>query len=167
MLTLAAFQTLVESGIDKEYATELVADIGWKIYISFLPIPKLIAKLSTRDPQKQIDLIIRLFMIFPFSTPGRPGYECNVSSDSEHIWTDWTYCPPFAFVQHYVEMHGDRGELNAFRKSWCDYDWALAYAMVDGGYNQKGFYHRPHALSEGDRVCNMCWSAKIPEIVET
>ena len=74
------------------------------------------------------------------------------------------HCPPFAFVRNYIEKHGDRGELEAFQRSWCRYDWGLTYAMVDGRYGVRGHYERPHTLSAGDDVCDMRWRAEVPPV---
>jgi hypothetical protein len=160
--TIAAYHALIKSDVERDYATELFADIGWKIYSKFIALPKLIAKIITRDPQKQVKIILKMFMIFPFSTPGYPGYECKAWSEPNRYCTYWTHCPPFEFVRRYVEVHGDHGEIEAFKKSWCWYDWSLAYAIVDGGYKVHGHYERLHTLSEGDDICDMEWTAQIP-----
>jgi len=159
-LTVAGYRAFVDGGIERDYAIELFADVGWKVYVKLLSVPRAIARLITRDPQRQMNLILRMFMIFPFSTPGRPAYECKAWAEGDHFCTYWTYCPPFAFVKSLVERRGDRGELEAFRRAWCTYDWALTYAMVDGGYGRRGRYERPHTLSAGDEVCDMRWSVQ-------
>ncbi len=160
ILTIGLYHAFIDAGIEQAYATELFADAGWKLYVTFLGIPKRIARIVTRDPQRQLNVILRMFLRFPFSTPGRPGYEVRVWAKDDRFVTHWTWCPPFQFVKQYVKAHGDRGEIEAFYRSWCWYDWALTYAMVDGS-DQKGYYERPHTLSQGDDVCDMCWSAKI------
>jgi hypothetical protein len=162
LVTVSAYHALLNEGVQKLYAIELVSDIGWKVYTSLLPLPKLISRLITPDNQKQVNLILRMFMIFPFSTPGRPGYECNAWEEPGRFCTDWTHCPPFEFVQRYAEIHGDRGEIELYQRTWCEYDWALAYALVDGTFNVKGHYERPHTLSHGDKVCDMRWYAGTP-----
>jgi hypothetical protein len=58
-----------------------------------------------------------------------------------------------------VERHGDRGELEAFYQSWCLYDWPAADILAGGRAGEHGHYERPHTLSQGDSVCDMCWSA--------
>jgi hypothetical protein len=96
---------------------------------------------------------------FPFSAPGRPGYELKTwQAEDDTFITAWTYCPPFAFVGQYVDDHGDRGEVQAFFHSWCQFDWALAYAIVEGT-GQPGWFQRPHNLSQGDASCDMVWAA--------
>lgn len=164
VVTVGAYHALLNVGIEKEYAIELFADIGWKVYAKLLPLPRFIARIVTKDKQKQINIILRLFMLYPFSTPGRPGYECKAWSEPGYFCTYWTHCPPFEFVRQYVKQHGDEGELEAYQKSWCEYDWALTYAMVNGAFGVQGHYERPHTLSFGDDVCDMHWRAKVPKI---
>ncbi len=163
LFTVAAYHAIVKRGIERTYAAELVADIGWKLYARMVAVPKLVARIIHRDPQKQINLILRLFMVYPFSAPGRPGYEVKAWSEADRYCTFWTHCPPLQVVRNYVKRHGDSGELEAFRMSWCSYDWALTYALLDGGFQEKGHYERPHTMSAGDDVCDMCWYARAPD----
>jgi hypothetical protein len=95
-------------------------------------------------------------MRFPFSSPGRPGYEARVWSDGDGYHTHFTHCPPQSFVRRLVDEQGDHGELDAFYRSWCLYDWPGADLIAADG--QRGHYARPHTLSRGDSVCDMCWS---------
>jgi hypothetical protein len=167
VVTVAAYHAFLQAGVEKDYAIELFADIGWRVYTKFLPFPQLVSRLATRDPRKRVNIILRMFMIFPFSIPGRPGYECKAKAETDHFCTYWTHCPPFEFVRQYVEAHGDRGELKAFQRSWCWYDWALTYAMVNGSFKVRGHYERPHTLSEGDDICDMRWYAQVPSNTHT
>ncbi|MDF1499770.1 MAG: hypothetical protein P1P76_04800 [Anaerolineales bacterium] len=146
----------------KEYAIELLADVGWKLYVKFLAFPKLVAKIMARDPQKQMNAVLGLMLRFPFNAPGRPGYEVEAwEAEDGSLKTHWTFCPPLAYVQHYLSNHEDRGELEAFIGSWCRFDWAFANAIMEGT-GQAGWYQRPHTLSEGDVICDMRWAAKSP-----
>lgn len=160
VLSISLYHALLNSGIEKDYAIELFADIGWKLYVKFLAIPKAIARIRTSVPQEQMNLVLKAFLRFPFSAPGQPGYEVEAgATESGAFATDWSWCPPFAFVRRYVEQHGDRGELRAFFHSWCQYDWALADAIVEGT-GHAGAYTRPHTLSRGDDICDMVWAAQ-------
>ncbi|NIS79342.1 MAG: hypothetical protein GTO14_03770 [Anaerolineales bacterium] len=159
IITVGMYHALLDAGIERSYAIELLADVGWKIYGKFIPIPKRIARLATSNPQHQINLILRMFMRFPFNAPGRPGYEVRAWAEEDRFLTYWTFCPPFHFVKQYTEMNGDRGELEVFDRTWCSFDWALTYAMTEGS-GKSGYYARPHTLSRGDDVCDMCWSAE-------
>ncbi len=66
---------------------------------------------------------------------------------------------PLGFVKRYVERHGGRGELEAFYRSWCLYDWPAADLLAGGKRGAHPHYQRAHTLSRGDSVCDMCWSA--------
>lgn len=158
VVTTAAYQVMIDRGIERRYAMELVADVGWKLYAWMLRLAALPARLAHRDPKVRMERTLRALMKFPFSAPGRPGYEVQVWSEGDRVHTHWTHCPPQAFVRALVERRGDRGELEAFFRSWCLYDWPGADVLAGDG--ERGHYERPHTLSRGDSVCDMCWHAR-------
>lgn len=158
-VTLAGYRALRVRGIDKEHAVDLLGDVGWQLYMMLASLPRTIGKVFVRDPQKRIEYILRALMVFPFSAPGRPGYEVRAWADDDGFHTHWTCCPPFEFAERLSVLSGDKGELDAFRLTWCTYDWGLTYALLDGAFGVAGRYERPHTLSYGDSVCDMCWSA--------
>jgi len=155
VVTTAAYQSLLDRGIAQDYARILFADIGWKIYSLMLRTVSLPFRLFVRDPGRRMERILRILMIFPFSAPGRPGYEVEVWTEGDDTYTHWTHCPPHTFVRNLVESNGDRGELQAFRESWCLYDWPGADIIAGDG--ETGHYSREHTLSREDSVCDMCW----------
>lgn len=104
LFTVAAYQAIVKRGIERTYAAELLADVGWKLYAKMVAVPRLIARLVYRDPQQQLNLILRMFMIYPFSAPGRPGYEVEAWSETDRYCTFWTHCPPLQAVRDYVHL---------------------------------------------------------------
>ncbi|NIM95588.1 MAG: hypothetical protein GTO18_17965 [Anaerolineales bacterium] len=161
IMTIGFYHALLDAGIDRNYAIELFADVGWKIYVKFISLPKRIVRIIISDPQLQMNMMLRMFMRFPFSPAGRPGYEGKGWAEEGQFLTHWTFCAPFHFVMQYSETHGDRGEADVFYRSWCWFDWPLAYAMVEGS-GKPGYYTRPHTLSLGDEVCDMCWAAERP-----
>lgn len=158
-LTVAAHHALRDLGLDRDYAIELFADVGWRIYERMLGVPLFVARVVTRDPQRRMELVLRALLRFPFSAPGRPGYEVRAWSEPTVFHTDWTYCAPLGFVRRHVERHGDNGELEAFHRSWCLYDWAAADLLAGTRARGRAHYERKHTLSRGDPVCDMCWSA--------
>lgn len=158
VVTTAAYRELLERGVSREYATDLVADLGWKVYARMVAVSSLPARLLTRSPRRRLETTLRLLMRFPFSAPGSPGYEVRAWREGERFFTHWTHCPPHTFVRSLVEAGEDRGELEAFYRSWCLYDWAAADLLVGDG--EHGHYERPHTLSRGDPVCDMCWGAR-------
>jgi hypothetical protein len=159
VVSLATYRAFLNAGIERAYAIELFADVGWNVYERFIALPRRVARILTRDPQRRLELILRALLVYPFSRPGSPGYEARVWSEPGAFCTYWTHCPPLEFVRRWVETHGAQGELELFRKSWCAYNWAVTYAMVDGDAGQRGRYERPHTMSAGDEVCDMRWSA--------
>jgi hypothetical protein len=38
VVTLAAYRSFLEAGVEKEYATELISDVAWKVYLSWIPL---------------------------------------------------------------------------------------------------------------------------------
>ena len=143
--TRAAYHAFLEAGIEAVYATELISDVAWKVYAAWLPIPRFFARLASRDPQKQMNFILRAFLRYPFS---EPGYQRKVWEESDGLNTTWYRCPP----QAYFKQHGTPEEMLFFNRTWCTFDWAIANEMVKGGW-----YERPHTLSAGDNVCDMKW----------
>jgi hypothetical protein len=159
-LTIAGYHALIDRGVDREHAIGLFADVGWKVYEQMLRLPHLLARLRTRDPQRRMNFVLEAMMRFPFSAPGKPGYEVHAWAEADRFHTHWTYCAPLGFVQRYVEKHGDRGELDAFYQSWCLYDWPAADILAGGRAAERGHYQRLHTLSRGDDVCDMWWSTE-------
>jgi hypothetical protein len=155
VVTTAAYQVLIERGVNGRYAMILTADVGWKIYAWMLRIAALPARLMTRDPHQQVERTLRALMVFPFSSPGAPGYAVRAWSEGDRFFTHWTHCPPQSFVRRLVQARGDHGELDAFYHSWCLYDWPGADILA--GDTSVPHYARPQTMSRGDSVCDMCW----------
>lgn len=158
VVTTAAYREMLDRGVARDYAATLVADVGWKIYAWMLTASAIPARLFARSPVRRLGWTLKLLMWFPFSAPGKPAYEVRTWSDGERVFTHWTHCPPQTFVRALVAREEDRGELDAFYRSWCLYDWAAADLLAGDG--ERGHYERPHTLSRGDAVCDMCWSAR-------
>ena len=145
VFSLAVWRALLAEGIDRPYATELVTDLAWKIYEKWVVLPRLAARCTHRDPQQQMNLMLRMFLRFPFS---RPGYNWQARPEAGAFALDIYRCP----VRDYL---ASQGEEEFMRNSWCTLDFALAQVMTQGGH-----YQRPHTLTAGDRVCDMTWFAK-------
>lgn len=142
VLTHGLYRALLSEGVEKDYATELVSDLIWTIYETWIVLPRAIARLMARDPQKQMALMLRMFLRYPFSSP---GYEWQAFPERDSFGLDIYRCP----VHDYFK---GQGEEEFMLKSWCTQDFALAQVMTRGGS-----YERPHTLSAGDRVCDMKW----------
>ncbi|MBT8464904.1 MAG: L-2-amino-thiazoline-4-carboxylic acid hydrolase [Deltaproteobacteria bacterium] len=161
VVTTAAYQTLLERGVSRRYASTLVGDVGWKLYAWMLNVAALPARITTRDPYKRVERTLQALLLFPFSAPGAPGYEVEAWSEGDRFLTHWTHCPPHVFVRDLVKNQGDHGELDAFYHSWCLYDWPAADLLAGDG--ERGHYTRPHTMSRGDPVCDMCWLGRAPK----
>jgi len=144
--SLAMYKALLSEGVERDYAIELFTGIAWKVYEKFVVVPRLLARLVTRDPQKRMNFMLHAFLRFPFN---RPGYQWKIKKQgkSNGFLIDFYRCP----VQDYFH---EMGEDDFLLNSWCTLDFALAQMMVKGGH-----YERPHTLSAGDALCDMTWSA--------
>lgn len=151
VLTHGLYRALLSEGLDTEYATELVSDLQWVIYEKWILLPRSIARLSTRDPQEQMNVMLRLFLRFPFSPP---GYDSKVSMENGAFGLDIYRCP----VHDYFKA---QGEEEFMLNSWCKQDFALAQVMTEGGS-----YERPRTLTAGDKVCDMKWYGRPKEAQE-
>jgi len=146
VFTLSNYQALRAAVDDKAYATELAADFCWRGYEQSISVSRWIARLVTRDPKKQMNLMMRMGLRYPFS---RPDYDWKVLPDPDAFAVDFYRCPVF----NYFKTQGEEA-VEFFRNSWCTLDFPLAECMVRGGR-----YERPHTLSAGDEVCDMRWIA--------
>lgn len=151
VLTVAAYRAFRDEGLGHDRSIRLFGDAGWSIYRQMLTVPRLVAERLERDPQRRMNVELRMLLRFPFSRPsdpGAPGYHGTMTEQRDRYLTHWTACPPLEMVRR---LGGD-DELDAFRRTWCQYDWAAAREMVPGGR-----FERPHTLSYGDEVCDMTW----------
>lgn len=111
-LTLALFQALLNDGIDRRYAIELTGGTCWKIYAQWGQIPRLIARLRTRDPVRRISIAVDMFLRFPFNSP---GYLRHDRAEPRGRAFGVLGCP----VAGYLAGHG-AADLAA--GSWCNLD---------------------------------------------
>jgi hypothetical protein len=158
IFTAAGYRVLLDAGWTVEAARSALADAGWLLYSQMLALSSMPFRLTTRDPAKRLRRTIRTLLRFPFDAPGAPGYEVHVSEDASGISTHFTHCPPQTFVRT-LTRSDDRGDLEAFRQSWCRYDWPGADLIAGDG--RRGHYSRPRTLSHGDAVCDMCWRGEV------
>lgn len=156
--TIASYRAMLRLNIEVMAAKRLTADIGWDIYAFMLRLSSLPFGIITRNPGKRLRWTIRLLLHFPFNAPGAPGYAVTAWNDDDAIHTHWTHCPPQTFVRNLISETGDCGDLDAFYRSWCLYDWPGADLIA--GDRRRGHYHRSQTLSRGDPVCDMCWAGR-------
>lgn len=158
VFTAAAYRVLLDAGWSTEDARRAISDAGWILYARMLRLSSLPFRLTTRDPAQRLRCTIQALLRFPFDAPGPPGYEVTVTADTAGIRTHFSHCPPQTFVRALVSKD-DRGDLEAFRQSWCRYDWPGADLIA--GHRKRGHYSRAHTLSHGDAVCDMCWRGQV------
>jgi len=115
-LTLAMFEALLDEGIDRAYAIELVSDACWNVYGQWAQIPKLVSRLGTRDPVGRMRSCVDMFLRFPFN---RPGYVYEDRPEPKGRALDILRCP----VADYLGAH-DASDLAV--GSWCNLDFQLA-----------------------------------------
>ncbi|UXX85255.1 L-2-amino-thiazoline-4-carboxylic acid hydrolase [Roseovarius pelagicus] len=156
--TIAADAALRRHEVRVECAHSVVADVGWDLYRRLLRLSSLPSRIVSRDPGRRLRWTIRALLIFPFRPVGAPGYETRVFRDGDDLNTHFTHCPPQTFARKAFARYEDPELLEAFRQSWCRYDWPGADFIASDG--KRGHYQRPHTLSAGDRVCDMCWKAQ-------
>lgn len=152
--SLALYRALQAARVEKAYAIELVSDLAWKVYEKWIILPRFIARRATSDPQKQMDLMLRMFLRYPFS---RPGYDWKVLPEPCTFAVNIYRCPVYDYLK-------TQGEAEFMLNTWCTLDFALTQVMTRGGC-----YERPHTLSAGDDVCDMKWygEAKTADVGES
>lgn len=156
--TAAADRVLRGFGITPDCTRQVVADLGWDVYRRMLSLSSLPVRLITRDPGRRLRWTVRMLLRFPFNAPGAPGYDVEYRADGEDYLTHFTHCPPQTYLRRLSEETKDPHALEAFRASWCLYDWPGADIIAGDG--RRGHYRRRQTLSHGDPVCDMCWIAR-------
>ena len=144
VLTLACYRALLAEGVQERYATELLTDLVWKVYAQWVAPLRLVARRLTDDPQRQMNLMLRMFLRYPF---GRPGYDWQARPEPGVFALDIYRCPVYDYLK-------SQGADQFMLRSWCTLDFALARVMTTGGH-----YQRPHTLAAGDKLCDMRWFA--------
>ncbi|WMS44425.1 hypothetical protein RDV64_08560 [Acuticoccus sp. MNP-M23] len=158
VVTVAADRALRRKGVAASCSRALVADMGWDLYRRMLLSTSLPFRLITRDPARRLRWTLNTLLVFPFRPVGAPGYEAEIVRDAAQVRTHFTHCPPQSLARAVSERNRDPEVLEAFRQSWCLYDWPGADLIAGDG--RRGHYGRERTLSAGDPVCDMCWAAR-------
>jgi hypothetical protein len=159
--TVAASAALRLHSIETAFSHSIAADVGWDIYRRMLGLMSLPSRVLSRDPGRRLRWTIQGLLIFPFRSVGAPGYEAHIFRDGDDLHTHFKHCPPQTFARAISAQRDDPELLEAFRQSWCLYDWPGADLIAAD--DKRGHYVRPHTLSFGDPVCDMCWKSRISE----
>ncbi len=125
-LTISIFQVLLDAGIERAYAIELVADTTWKVYQQWGRIGQFLARILPKaltkpagmeaDPKRRIRKDGTFALTFPFNPP---GYLAKYVPTKGAIGFDMIRCPV-------AEVFRAQGAVDLCRASWCDLDYALA-----------------------------------------
>lgn len=141
-LTLACFRVLLERGVERSYAVELIGDTAWQVYETWGRLPRAAGLLRYRDPRDRMRLAVDLFLRFPFAPPGYV-FERLHADDGASL--DMLRCP----VADYFRQH-DTSDLCL--GTWCNLDYALAEMWG-------GWLERSETLSAGCERCDFRFKA--------
>lgn len=135
-LTLAFFRVLLDSGIERAYAIELVGDTAWRIYARWGRLATAITALDG-EPAVRLRRRVDLFLRYPF---GRPGYQYRDREEPRGRALDMLHCP----IADYMRAN-DAADLCV--GTWCNLDFPLA-EMWGGHLERRG------TLAGGAPVCD-------------
>ena len=119
VLTLAFYRALRSEVDDRSYTIELTSDFCWYGYEKSLGPSRFVARLRSRDPQTQMNFIMRSALRYPFS---RPDYDWTVHQDPSAFVVDFHRCP----VHDYFKSQGDDA-LDLFRNTSVSYTHLRAH----------------------------------------
>ena len=115
-LSFSMLTALLARGAEREYAIELISDASWKVYRHWAFLPKLFARLVTRNAAKRLRICVNAFLRFPFNSP---GYRFEREPSDQEIAFNILRCPVASFLQQ-------QGAADLCVASWCNLDFALA-----------------------------------------
>jgi hypothetical protein len=115
-LTLSLLEVLEETGVDRDYAIELVGDTCWRFYRHWGRATRAVTHLIARNPTQQLRLSVNAFLTYPF---GRPGYRFDDVPEADGRSLNMLRCPV-------VDYLAQRGAADLCAGSWCNLDYALA-----------------------------------------
>jgi ubiquinone biosynthesis protein len=141
-ITLSCFQVMLSDGVEREYAIELIGDMAWKVYEKWGYLPIFIARLSTRDPRKRIGMSVKMFLRFPFASP---GYIFERVPSNDGISLDMLRCP-------IAEYFRARDGTDLCIGTWCNLDFPLAELWG-------GWLERTETLAAGRARCDFRFKA--------
>jgi ubiquinone biosynthesis protein len=144
-LTLSMLQALLAEGIERGYAIELIGDACWKVYAQWGQIPRLLSRVSTRDPAKRMRMSVNMFLRYPFN---QPGYRYRDIAEPRGRALDMLRCP----VADYLAANG---AADLCVGTWCNLDYPLA-RMWGGELERHG------TLAGGAKRCDFRFRAPGP-----
>lgn len=141
-LTLCAFQSLLERGIERAHAIKIVADVTWKAYQRWGAFAYFISRLLAKDRVKRIRIATKAFQVFPFSPP---AYKIERINQPGGVDLNVRRC----VVAEYFKSND---AIDLCSGSWCDLDFALAELWG-------GQLERTQTLVNGNDICDFRFRA--------
>ncbi len=148
--TLSFFDELSASGVERDHAIEIIADVTWRVYRLWAKIALAVARIRPRsrtalgfarvDDERGARSIT---LGFPFNAP---GYLIEPADGDHDVAFNVVQCP----VANYFRKH-DAGDLCV--ASWCNLDYALAELTHETLVRAK-------TLAAGDDRCEFRVSAR-------
>jgi hypothetical protein len=126
-LTLAMFRALLESGVERPYAVELVGDAAWRIYAQWGRLATATTAPLDGGAAVRLRRRVGLFLRYPF---GRPGYRYSDRVEPRGRALDMLHCP----IADYMRAN-DAADLCV--GTWCNLDFPLA-EMWGGRLERQG-----------------------------
>ena len=126
VLLAALLEAMLEEGLERDYAIELIGDSAWRIYRRWGQVANLLVGPFSRDPVRRIRMAVEMFLHFPF---GEPGYQRQNIPDPAGRRFNITTCPTSAYLV-------PRGDADLMVKAGCNLDYALAELW--GGRLERG-----------------------------
>ena len=115
-LTVAFLQALLDRGVDRPYAIELVGDATWRIYARWGRIAAAITAPLGGGPSARMRRRVNLLLRYPF---GRPAYNYRDRREPGGRAFDMLRCP----VADYMR---DQEAADLCVHTWCNLDFPLA-----------------------------------------
>ena len=129
-VTVCCLQTLLEQGIERNYAIKLISDLAWKVYEKWGAIPVLLARFRNRGRREQLRFAVNTFLRFPFSPP---GYRWERLPSDEGISFDIKRC----VVAEYFRAKGAANLCVGTYGPWTLH-WLSCGAAGSSGPNPRG-----------------------------
>lgn len=139
-LTLACFQALLQSGVERRYAIEIVSDLTWRFYAKWGMLGRLLRGrgITTHlGPLKPGDTVP---LLFPFNPP---GYIAKWVPLEDGVGYDVVRCP----VAEYFRKNN---AADLCVSSWCNLDFPLGELLRQRLTREK-------TLVLGDDRCTFRW----------
>jgi hypothetical protein len=133
---------LLDEGIERGYAIELIGDSCWRVYARWGQVPRLLSRMLARDPAKRMRISVDTFLRFPFN---QPGYRYREVAEPAGRGLDMLRCP----AADYLAAHS-ASDLAV--GSWCNLDFQLARMWG-------GTLERHNSLAQGARCCDFRFRA--------